>query len=352
MDQFECNRCHQHPKLAAPSPAKDCVGCHLSIHAGTFEAEPEVLALWKTNIHNLVASPSLAATGRLRRAWVRSHLLRPVDARPHLGATMPKLPLSAEQADTLAAALVPVEAPKREFSPGLVPGGRALFGDLGCAACHRFSGLDGAGLPAPDAHARALAPDLRLARERMQSGKIVSWLSNPQSRDPETLMPNFGLKKSDAEALAAFVMLAPIAPSAPPRPLPALNLLQREVRYDEVEARVFRKICWHCHATADFALGDGGPGNTGGFGFSPRGLDLSSYAGSQSGSLDNSGQRQSVFREGDDGFPLIVSALLARHAEVRGEVGTALRGMPLGFPPLPIEDIELVATWIEQGRGR
>ena len=55
---------------------------------------------------------------------------------------------------------------------------------------------------------------------------------------------------------------------------------------DEVEARVFRRVCWHCHSDPDFARGDGGPGNHGGFGFDARGIDLSSYEGVLSGARD------------------------------------------------------------------
>ena len=59
-----------------------------------------------------------------------------------------------------------------------------------------------------------------------------------------------------------------------------------------------------------------------------------------------------MFGKTSDGTPRLVAALMARHAEVAGEPNPEVRGMPLGLPPLPIEDIQLVVTWIEQGRSR
>jgi hypothetical protein len=50
--------------------------------------------------------------------------------------------------------------------------------------------------------------------------------------------------------------------------------------------------------------------------------------------------------------PRLVRALLARHDEEAGAVSGAVRGMPLGYPPLSPEDIQLVESWIAQGRPR
>jgi hypothetical protein len=102
----------------------------------------------------------------------------------------------------------------------------------------------------------------------------------------------------------------------------------------------------------DFARGDGGPGNSGGFGFAPRGLDVSSYSGISAGSFDETGERRSIFAELPDGTPRIIAHLLARHAERAGTIVDGIRGMPLGLPPLPLEEIQLVDTWIAQGRPR
>lgn len=122
------------------------------------------------------------------------------------------------------------------------------------------------------------------------------------------------------------------------------------MRWDEVERAVFRATCWHCHARADLALGDGGPGNSGGFGFAPRGLDLSSFEGALAGGLDNHGERRSVLAARPDGPPLLVERLLARQREERGGPRPDVRGMPLGLPALSPRAVQLVETWIAQGR--
>jgi hypothetical protein len=43
--------------------------------------------------------------------------------------------------------------------------------------------------------------------------------------------------------------------------------------------------------------------------------------------------------------------MFAREKEEAGEQ-PSMRGMPLGLPALPPEDIQLVDTWIAQGRPR
>jgi len=146
----------------------------------------------------------------------------------------------------------------------------------------------------------------------------------------------------------------PLAAPPPRAPFVRLPLLARRVAWDEVNDKVFRRTCWHCHSQPDYALGDGGPGNTGGFGFPPRGLDLSTATGASSGALDEAGKRRSIFAPlpGPEATPRLLGALLARHTEERGGVDPAIRGMPLGLPALSAEQLQLVESWIAQGRPR
>ena len=90
---------------------------------------------------------------------------------------------------------------------------------------------------------------------------------------------------------------------------------------------------------------------SGGMGFPPRHLDLSTYESINSGYLDDEGELTSLFSTTPDGTPRIVAVLLARQREIVGQPGP-LRGMPLGFPPLSAEDIQLVESWVAQGRPR
>ena len=60
-----------------------------------------------------------------------------------------------------------------------------------------------------------------------------------------------------------------------------------------------------------------------------------------------------MFTKDADGVPRLVRALVARHEEEEQGAPTGLvRGMPLGYDALPLEDIQLVESWIAQGRPR
>jgi len=368
LARHECRRCHEGTSEPAPPLAKACVGCHRRITGGTFEARRDLIVRWNRNLVSLRQAPSLAGVGaRLRRDWVRAFLLAPSDARPALAATMPRLALTPNEADALARALVPNDDRDRgDVSPaGDVARGARLYARLRCGTCHAFTGADvdavarpgivarGAGERAPP-DAIALAPDLALARARLRPGRVAAFIREPQLANADTLMPATPMSAAEAEDLATFVLRAPLRPAPPPpsAPLPVLPLLARPVRFAEVQSRVFDRVCRHCHAAPDFALGDGGPGNTGGFGFPPRGLDLSSYEGIASGAFDDKGRRRSVFAANADGTPAIVARLRARRDEEIGRADPALRGMPLGLPALSPEDLQLVESWIAQGRPR
>jgi len=368
LARHECRRCHEGTSEPAPPLAKACVGCHRRITGGTFEARRDLIVRWNRNLVSLRQAPSLAGVGaRLRRDWVRAFLLAPSDARPALAATMPRLALTPNEADALARALVPNDDRDRgDVSPaGDVARGARLYARLRCGTCHAFTGADvdavarpgivarGAGERAPP-DAIALAPDLALARARLRPGRVAAFIREPQLANADTLMPATPMSAAEADDLATFVLRAPLRPAPPPpsAPLPVLPLLARPVRFAEVQSRVFDRVCRHCHAAPDFALGDGGPGNTGGFGFPPRGLDLSSYEGIASGAFDDKGRRRSVFAANADGTPAIVARLRARRDEEIGRADPALRGMPLGLPALSPEDLQLVESWIAQGRPR
>jgi hypothetical protein len=164
-------------------------------------------------------------------------------------------------------------------------------------------------------------------------------------------MPAIAMRADEASDLAAFVLRAPVAAALPKTPPARLAPLTRPVRFDEVSRRVLRKTCWHCHSEPDLARGDGGPGNTGGFGFAPRGLILADYEGISSGIIDAEGTRRSVFTRDSDGRgdALLVRVLLARWEEEAGRSVPGVRGMPLALPPLDAEEIQLAETWVAQG---
>jgi len=349
--RFECNRCHEVPDTRPPPIEKQCVGCHQQIESGTFPAKPAAIERWRKRIVSLRHAPALRDSDRLRRDWVKQFLLHPHHVRPGSIAEMPRLAITDAEATRLATYLVPSEdeTPLDE-SPDMVARGESLFHALACGRCHRFTG---AAADDPALHAAGtlpgaawtLAPDLRFARDRMQPARLAAWIASPRGA-----MPSLGIGADDARALAAFVATTPVAPQARPAVPARLPVLTRPVTWDEVSREVFHDRCWHCHAVPDLARGDGGPGNSGGFGFPPRGLDVSSYAGISEGAIDDDGERHSIFERLPDGTPRLIAYLMARYREEAGGAVDGIHGMPLGLPPLSLERIQLVESWIAQGR--
>jgi hypothetical protein len=165
-------------------------------------------------------------------------------------------------------------------------------------------------------------------------------------------MPETAMTADEIKTLAAYLLYTPLTAPKPHITPEALPVLSRRVDYAEVAQQVLDVTCRHCHGNPDDAVGDGGPGNTGGFGFPARGVNLTSYKYVAAGYLDEHGERRSLFEKMPDGQPRLVAALWARHAEVAGKPVKGLRGMPLGLPPVSAEAIQLVASWVAQGRPR
>jgi mono/diheme cytochrome c family protein len=362
MAELECNRCHDGSGIPAATLAKDCRGCHREILYGKPVAEPLALASWRGRIRHFVEVPSLAfAAQKFRRSWLQRYLLEPHDLRPALDESMPRLGLTPEQAEQLSAYLAEEDPEIGSMSPpseGLLQQGRKLLDTKGCGTCHRMSGV--APLLAsplryalPEDHmlrALRLAPDLRFARERLRPGFLARWLKNPRAAAADAVMPNPELTPEEVRAISAYLLAAPLMP-VKSKTFTRLPLLTRGVPFAEVQARVFRNTCWHCHSEPDYAIGDGGPGNTGGFGFPGKRINLAEHEGLLAGYTDATGERQSLFLpEQPHGESRLVAALLARHAEEAGAPVPGVRGMPLALPALPAEDIQLVESWIAQGR--
>lgn len=359
---FECNRCHDGTGHPAMATERHCTHCHEDIETGRFGAGAAKIAEWRRSVAPYRYAPSLESMGgRFRREWIAHFLQNPEDLRPNLAATMPRLSISPGQAADLAAYLTRDDSMDHPQTPieGNLDHGRALMEAKGCGSCHAFTGAP----PLPSVpvltmgsdsqkKAIALAPDLRHARARFRSDKLVEWLLAPSSLKADTPMPSHSLTRQEATDIAAYVTR--VALEAPSRPaLPThLPLLARPVTYREVEARVLGVTCRHCHGDPDVAGGDGGPGNTGGFGFPPRGLDLSTYRSAAAGVIRDDGQRHSLFERTVDGTPILVAALRARESEEAGQSVPGIRGMPLGLPAVSPEDVALVETWIAQGRPR
>lgn len=364
--QFECNRCHDGTGHEPVARAKHCVACHDEISRGVFPAPAAAVARWNQTVDAYTVVPTLSAIGaRLEPAWLVSYLLHPTDLRPHLAPSMPRLALNPEQAEDIAAYLVRDSTvqtgnPQPPDSDDSALGrGRRVMETKACLGCHEFSGADRFAIspelaPSDERRKRAvrLSPDLRFVRDRFRQDKLVAWLLDPSAVKADTLMPSHNLTGAEARDVATYLIETPLLPQSP-KPLPErLPPLERKVTFDEVNEKVFAITCRHCHSDPDVARGDGGPGNTGGFGFPARRLDLASYRGVGAGYVDSNGERQSIFAPLPDGTPRLVAALLARQAEERGAINPEVRGMPLGLPAATPEQVQLVESWIAQGRPR
>ncbi|MFO0762772.1 MAG: cytochrome c [Byssovorax sp.] len=357
---FECARCHDGIDTPEIAFEKQCFHCHQQILAGTFKPPRGLEKRWREGVGGLRDAPTLKASAqRLKRGWIAGFLTSPRDLRPHLAPTMPRLPITAEQAKDIAAFLGAPDddAPLPGLDKASPARGRKLMESKGCPACHVLGGappFEGAPSIKPGdktiAPGVALAPDLRNARERIPAPMVLAWIKSPRTIKPDTEMPDFTLAPDEVLDIAAYILTAPLAPVSLPPPPDRLPVLTRKITFDEVSTKVFRRTCWHCHGEPDYAVGDGGPGNTGGLGFKARGLSFVDYASVASGFADDEGTRHSLFEATADGTPRLVAALLARQQEEAGRPRADIRGMPLGYPALTPGEIQILESWIAQGR--
>jgi cytochrome c5 len=361
VERFECNRCHEGTGMAAPKIEKDCVACHVQIMADKFPASAAKLAEWKPHVRDYEDVPSLAAMGaRGKPESIVAFLEKPHDLRPHLVPTMPRLAITRDEAAHVAAYLTRnARSEAADLDRADATNGRSLIESKNCGSCHEFGGVAAFPTrPKPGVGARdqqravRLAPDLRWARDRWAAGPLVAWLLDPASLKPGTLMPTHNFTPAEARDVAKYLLETEFTPpviKAVPQRLPVLT---RPVKYAEVVEKVVGITCRHCHGEADIAMGDGGPGNTGGFGFKPRGLNLATYETTNAGILDAKGERNSVFMKLADGTPHLVRSLIARQKEEAGEIDPEVRGMPIGLPALSAEQVQIVESWVAQGRPR
>ena len=165
-------------------------------------------------------------------------------------------------------------------------------------------------------------------------------------------MPNPNLTPTQVDALTRLLLSTPTPVNQHIVERINPTKLARTVRFAEVNERILDKVCRHCHGNERAAPLDAGPGNTGGFGYPGKALDLSSEFGVRRGVLDrNTNERKSVIAPEADGIPRLVKVLLARHQELHGEPDPEVLGMPLGLEPLPVGDINLMFTWCLQQSG-
>jgi cytochrome c5 len=371
VERYGCASCHAIPGVQV-AREESCVGCHTEIAATTrrgLGSGPRV----ETYLH----APDLSrVTRRVTDDYLVRFIRDPHDVRPRLAESMPRLPVSARDARAIVGYLR-AAAPEGDFegptaAPGL-DGGRVARGRevfvTSCAGCHAFGNVDpGYELPPAAQHALGaslvLAPNLRFVRDRMTPAVALAWIRNPRAVDPEAHMEKPDIGRDEALAVRDFLFLGDPGRPVPPRALPtarSVEPLDRAVRFPEVR-RILGRSCIHCHSRtqSEDAMA--------GLGFERATLDLATWEGVRQGVVGPDGTGRSVLEPGADGLPPLVARLLHRHAEARRDVVEPLAdpltpafrvtrddapaGMPLGLPPVSIDDIRVIATWIERGAPR
>ena len=164
---------------------RNCVGCH--------EIEGD-----GGDYVDVVGDPSLAPPtltpegAKVRPEWLYAFVREPITIRPWLDVRMPTFGLDDPHWNTTIdyfAAISESVGPFRTHdltpSANVVNTGEELFDLLRCQQCHVLDTIP------DDQPTDNLAPDLRMARERLQPDWVVDWLRAPLEIQPGTRMPMF-----------------------------------------------------------------------------------------------------------------------------------------------------------------
>ena len=164
---------------------RNCVACHeIEGDGGDFRELVEDSSL---------APPLLTPEGaKVKPDWLYAFLRGPITIRPWLEVRMPTFGLDDDHwNDVLGyfAAISDTVGPFRTHETTAAPvttrTGQELFDLLRCQQCHVLDTIP------DDQDVGNLAPDLRMASERLQPDWILDWLIRPLDIQPGTRMPTF-----------------------------------------------------------------------------------------------------------------------------------------------------------------
>ena len=167
----------------------NCVGCHEIEKRGGF-----IRKYYQENI--TLAPPVLNGEGeKVQSNWFFSFLKAPVPIRPWLELRMPTFGFSDEHANQLISyfnGLSKVDIPyayidDKKIPPENLEAARQLISKdyFNCFSCHQQ------GEKKPEGPVEGWAPDLTMARQRLNPTWILKWLKDPQKVQPGTKMPSF-----------------------------------------------------------------------------------------------------------------------------------------------------------------
>jgi hypothetical protein len=140
-----------------------------------------------------LAPPLLTPEGaRVQPDWLYAFLRGPITIRPWLNVRMPTFGLADEPLNRIIQYFGGISntiGPFRTFeatqASSLAPAGAQLFTLLKCQICHVLGTIP------KDQPTANLAPDLRMAADRLQPDWILQWLHDPAAFLPGTRMPQF-----------------------------------------------------------------------------------------------------------------------------------------------------------------
>ncbi|TAK07901.1 c-type cytochrome, partial [bacterium] len=166
----------------------NCIGCHEIENRGGF--------IRKYYENPALAPPPLNGEGeKVQSHWLFGFLKQPIPLRPWVNVRMPTFSFSDQEANLLVGffnGLSKVEIPYAYFDDRKVPKehldvARVLVSKdyFNCFSCHQQ------GDRKPEGPPEGWAPDLTLARSRLNPHWIIKWLQDPQKVQPGTKMPSF-----------------------------------------------------------------------------------------------------------------------------------------------------------------
>jgi mono/diheme cytochrome c family protein len=166
---------------------RNCVGCHIIEGGGG-------------DYLKLVADPSLGPPmltpegARVQHDWLYSFIRGPITIRPWLDVRMPTFGLDDRSINgvinyfgSVSNTLGPFQTHETLTNAALTDGGagKELFELLKCQQCHVLGAIP------KDQPTSNLAPDLRMAHERLQPDWILDWMKKPSDILPGTRMPAY-----------------------------------------------------------------------------------------------------------------------------------------------------------------
>ena len=173
---------------------RNCVGCHIIEGDGgdilKTIANPEDPA---RPAEASLGPPMLTPEGgRVQPDWLYAFLRGPITIRPWLDVRMPTFGFDDASANNviqyfgaIANSLGPFQTHQLMTVSNTQAGGKELFEILQCQKCHVLGAIP------KDQPITSLAPDLRMAHERLEPDWILEWLKSPLAILPGTKMPAF-----------------------------------------------------------------------------------------------------------------------------------------------------------------